>query len=81
MFSPLDMPEAERQLAMLRERDLGIIAVSGHDSSDEIIDRVRQEFGDAHRYIRVGEEISIGAERLAAINPRPSHNPGHAGPR
>lgn len=81
VFRPLDTPEVERQLAMLRERDLGIIAVSGHDSSDDIIDRVRRDFGDAHRYIRVGEEIIIGAGQRAAINPRQSHSPGHAGPR
>ena len=61
VFRPLDMPEVERQLALLQERDLGIIAVSGHDSSDEVIERVRREFGKAHRYIRVGEEIVISA--------------------
>ena len=40
---------------------LWIIAVGGHDSSDAVIERVRDAFGVAHRYLRVGEEIVIRA--------------------
>ena len=61
VFSPLDMSEVEQHIAMLKLRNLGVIAVGGHDSSDEVIERVRQEFGEAHRYVRVGEEIVIRA--------------------
>lgn len=60
LFNPLEMDEVRRQIAMLKSRKLGLIAVSAHDSSDEVIELVRQAFGDAHRYIRVGEEIVIG---------------------
>lgn len=60
LFNPLDMGEVRRQIAMLKSRNLGLIAVSAHDSSDEVIAMVREEFGEAHRYIRVGEEIVIG---------------------
>ncbi|MCB1854870.1 MAG: MBL fold metallo-hydrolase [Pseudomonadales bacterium] len=60
-LSPVAMPEVHRELALLRERNLGLIAVSAHDSSDEVIELIRTEFGDAHRYIRVGEEIVITA--------------------
>ncbi len=60
IFDPLTMPEVMTQVAMLKERQLGVIGVSGHDSSDEVIELVRREFGDAHRYVRVGEEIIIG---------------------
>ena len=59
LFKPLGMEEVRRQIAMLKGRNLGVIAVSAHDSSDEVIEMVRQEFGGAHRYIRVGEEIVI----------------------
>jgi 7,8-dihydropterin-6-yl-methyl-4-(beta-D-ribofuranosyl)aminobenzene 5'-phosphate synthase len=61
LFNPLGMEEVRRQIAMLKKRNLGVIAVSAHDSSDEVIEMVREEFGEAHRYIRVGEEIVIGA--------------------
>ncbi len=60
LFHPLGMEEVRQQIAMLKSRNLGLIAVSAHDSSDEVIEMVRQAFGDAHRYIRVGEEIVIG---------------------
>ena len=61
LFSPLEMHEVEQQIAMLKELDLGLIAVSGHDSSDEVIEKIRDEFDAAHRYVRVGEEIVISA--------------------
>lgn len=61
IFDPLTMPEVLAQIDMLKARGLGLIGVSGHDSSDEVIELVRREFGDAHRYVRVGEEIVIHA--------------------
>ena len=61
LFDPLDMEEVLEQIAMLEERDLGIVALSAHDSSDEVIELVREAFAEAHRYIRVGEEIVIRA--------------------
>ncbi len=60
LFHPLGMAEVQRQIAMLKDRNLGVIAVSAHDSSDEVIEMVREAFQGAHRYIRVGEEIVIG---------------------
>ncbi len=61
LFEPLTMAQVEEELAMLKRRNLGILAVSGHDSSDQVIEKVRDLFGDAHRYVRVGEEIVIRA--------------------
>jgi metal-dependent hydrolase (beta-lactamase superfamily II) len=63
MFDPISMEEVEREIALLKKRGLGLIAVSAHDSSDEVIDLVRREFGEAHRHLRVGEEIVIRAPR------------------
>jgi metal-dependent hydrolase (beta-lactamase superfamily II) len=60
LFNPLGMEQVQGQIAMLKDRNLGVIAVSAHDSSDEVIEMVREAFPDAHRYIRVGEEIVIG---------------------
>jgi glyoxylase-like metal-dependent hydrolase (beta-lactamase superfamily II) len=38
-----------------------VIGVSPHDSSNEVIEKVRETFGDAYRDIRVGEAIVIGS--------------------
>lgn len=63
VFNPISMEEVEQEIAMLKKRNLGLIAVSAHDSSDEVIELIRREFGEAHRYVRVGEEIVISAPR------------------
>ena len=68
VFNPLTQEEVDRQLAMLEQRDLGLIAVSSHDSSDEVIARVRDKFGDAHRYLRAGEELVIGMHDIESDN-------------
>jgi metal-dependent hydrolase (beta-lactamase superfamily II) len=65
VFSPLEMSEVEQHIAMLKLRNPGVIAVGGHDSSDEVIEMVRREFGEAHRYVRVGEEIVISSKKTA----------------
>jgi len=59
MLRPMTMDDVREQLDLLKSRNLGLIAVGGHDSSDDVIEMVRKEFGDAHRYVRVGEEIVI----------------------
>ena len=38
------------------------MGVSSHFSRDELIGKLRRQFGIAHRCIRVGEEILIGAD-------------------
>lgn len=60
-FRPITLEEVEKQIALLKSYDLGLIAVGGHDSSDAVIERVRDAFGQAHRYVRVGEEIVVRA--------------------
>ena len=70
LFSPLEMVEIEQQLGLLRDRDLGVIGVGGHDSSDEVIALFASEFGEAYRYVRVGEPIVIGLTT--------DSGPGHA---
>jgi len=67
LFSPLTMAEIEDQLALLKARELGVIGVGGHDSSDEVIALFAGEFGEAYRYVRVGEPIVIGP----AVDPTP----------
>ena len=66
LFDPLTMDDIETQILMLKERNLGLIGVSAHDSSDEVIERFRREFGEAHRYVRVGEAIVISANLMTS---------------
>jgi hypothetical protein len=47
----------------LHERNLGLVAVGGHDSSDEVIAMFNDTFGDAYRHVRVGERIVLGPPR------------------
>jgi metal-dependent hydrolase (beta-lactamase superfamily II) len=61
MLHPMTMVDIRGHLDLLKSRDLGLIAVGGHDSSDDVIEMVRAEFGDAHRYVRVGEEIVVSS--------------------
>ncbi|MGB8332817.1 MAG: MBL fold metallo-hydrolase [Polyangiales bacterium] len=60
MFSPITMDDVKEQMDELRARNLGLVAVGGHDSSDEVIAMFQETFGDAYRHIRVGQRIVIG---------------------
>ena len=59
LFNPLTEEEVTADIEMLLELNPGLVAVSGHDSSDEMIERFRQAFGPAHRHVRVGERIVV----------------------
>lgn len=59
MFSPIAMEDVEDQMDQLRQRNLGLVGVGGHDSSDEVIAMFQDTFGDAYRHIRVGERIVV----------------------
>ena len=60
MFSPITMADVEEQMNQLRARNLGLIGVGGHDSSDDVIAMFDEAFGDAYRHVRVGERILVG---------------------
>jgi len=61
MFAPVTMEDVETELAALQARNLGLIGVGGHDSSDEVIAMFSEAFGEAYRHIRVGERIVVGS--------------------
>ena len=61
LFSPLTMEEVEKQIALLEQLDLGLLAISGHDSSDEVIERLARAMPAAHQYVKVGRPIVIEA--------------------
>ena len=59
MFTPISMDDVRAELALLRRRNLGLIGVGGHDSSDEVIAMFSDAFGAAYRHVRVGERIVV----------------------
>lgn len=72
LLRPMTMDDVRANLDLLKSRNLGVIGVGGHDSSDEVIEMIRDEFGKAHRYVRVGEEIVISASGSVGGNPVPT---------
>jgi metal-dependent hydrolase (beta-lactamase superfamily II) len=59
-LSPVNQEEISTNIDMLRGLDLDLVGLSGHDSSDEVIQQFREAFGSAHRDVRVGEAIVVG---------------------
>ncbi len=58
-LAPLTEANVDAELALLKNENLSLIAVGGHDSSDAVVERVKERFGSAHRYLRVGEPIVV----------------------
>ena len=61
LFSPLTMADVTEQIALLEQLELGLLAISGHDSSDEVIERLARAMPAAHQYVKVGQPIVIEA--------------------
>lgn len=58
-FQTIDEKEIERDITLVRNLNPGIVAVGGHDSSDEVIARFADVFGSVYRHVRMGEWIRI----------------------
>lgn len=54
---PLSKDDVEEELKLLERLKVGLVGISGHDSSDQMIANVAAGFGSAYRYVRVGETI------------------------
>lgn len=60
-LDPIDEDDIDRELSLLEQRNVGLVSIGGHDSSDEVIADARARFGAAYRDLRVGEAIIVGA--------------------
>ena len=58
-FRPLQNSDIEADIKRLRQRNPGIVALGGHDSSDETIARFKEVFTTRYKYVRVGEWIQV----------------------
>ncbi len=67
---PITKEEVSANIDALRDLELDLVGLSGHDSSDEVIDQFRAAFGPAHREVRVGEPIVVAGAGAAVPGPQ-----------
>jgi 7,8-dihydropterin-6-yl-methyl-4-(beta-D-ribofuranosyl)aminobenzene 5'-phosphate synthase len=60
-WHPINEDDARSVIHSIQERGPGLIALSGHDSTQWTLDAFGHAFGDRYRTLRVGEEIVIAA--------------------
>lgn len=60
-WRPISEQDARSVIQSIQERGPGLVALSGHDSTQWTIDAFGMAFGDRYRTVRVGEEILIAA--------------------
>jgi metal-dependent hydrolase (beta-lactamase superfamily II) len=60
LFKPITMSDAQAELMLLD--GLGLIALGGHDTSDEVIAWAAARFGERFRRVAVGQAIVIQGE-------------------
>ncbi len=58
-WRPITMAVVQENIALLKQRNLGIVAISAHDSCDASIARFQEAFQGAFREIKVGQRIVI----------------------
>jgi 7,8-dihydropterin-6-yl-methyl-4-(beta-D-ribofuranosyl)aminobenzene 5'-phosphate synthase len=58
-WRPVTMVVVQENIDFLKQRNLGIVAISAHDSCDTSIARFRKAFQGAFREIKVGQRIVI----------------------
>lgn len=64
-WRPLSETDVARDIALLAQHPIGVVAIGGHDSSDHAIQRFRSAFGNRHRDVRVGEWIVVAGDTSA----------------
>lgn len=59
-LNPIEYEDVLNNIERLKARNIGIIGVGGHDSSDEVIEEFKNTFGPKYRYVEVGKWIEAG---------------------
>ena len=59
IFEPLTRADIDAEMAFLESRDLGLIAVGGHDTSDDVLSTLAQRFEGQVRSVEVGTPIVV----------------------
>lgn len=58
-FNPLTKEKVMQNLELLQSRNLAIVGLGGHDSSDAVIEAFHNAFGTKYRYVMVGNWIEV----------------------
>ena len=58
-LQPITWQSMEKDIALLKRSGLKMIALGGHDTSDDAIERFAGAFGKGYAHVRVGEPITI----------------------
>jgi len=56
---PITQKTINNEIALLKSENPSLVALGGHDTSDEVIEDFSQAFGESYRYVRVGEWITF----------------------
>jgi len=57
--SPITYETMDEELNLLKRTGLSLIALGGHDTSDEVIKHFNSNFGDDYRHVKVGDWIHV----------------------
>lgn len=58
-FDQLTQKDVEENIKLLKDLNIQLVGVGGHDSSDEVIRQFSETFGTSYRYVKVGLPIQI----------------------
>jgi len=67
-FRPLTQEQIDKDQALLKSLNLGVMALGGHDSSDEVISQFDQHFGENYQHVRVGDWIHVNSDTRLVAN-------------
>ncbi len=59
ILNPLDYEDIKREILTLEARNLGLLALGGHDTSDETLGAFSLTFGKRFQYVEVGKPITV----------------------
>ncbi len=57
--APIDQATIDKEIEMLKKLNPALVALGGHDTSDEVIELFSQEFKKAYQHVRVGKWIVV----------------------
>ncbi|PJZ54091.1 MBL fold metallo-hydrolase [Leptospira adleri] len=58
-FHTIQEKEVIEDIRLLKNKNISLIGIGGHDSSDEVIRKFETEFGKSYRRVRVGDWIHV----------------------
>ena len=58
-LQPIQQATITKEMKMLKALTPSLVALGSHDTSDQVIEDFSQLFGEAYRYVRVGEWINL----------------------